>query len=342
MEEIHSRNIEWNEFNGKSLLITGAYGMLASYLVFFLIYLREYHKIELSIIAQGRDERKASARFGKYLEKDYFTFLNKDIFSESNSSLEVDYVVHAAGISNPRIYPINPVEVLYPNAIGTYNLLKKCNPQKLKTFLYFSSGDIYGKVEDEQNITENTIGCVDPLDIHSCYGESKRMGETICYSYYKEYGFNTVIARIGHTYGPTMDIENDPRVFSSFIKNAVDNKDIVLHSDGSAKRPFCYISDAVTAYILLLLKGKGGEAYNVTNTEQFLSIRNLADIISKLPEKNLNVVIQKRKENDSYIKNTLNLMNKPIEEKLKALGWSHSVDVKEGFSRVYNYFKNSL
>ena len=113
------------------------------------------------------------------------------------------------------------------------------------------------------------------------------------------------MARIGHTYGPTMDFKSDPRVFASFLKCAIESQDIVMQSNGKAKRPFCYLADAVFAYMLILLKGKEGEAYNVCNTEQFFSVKELADIVVKLKE----------------------------------LGWNYKFDLKEGMTRTYQVLK---
>ncbi len=340
MEDIFSRGYNWEEFDNKSVLITGAYGMLASYMVFFLIYLNECKDSNVKIFIQGRNELKAKERFGDYFGRDYIHYIGADILSDSEGLIpKTDYIVHAAGISNPRLYSTNPVEVIEPNVIGTHRLLKNCIGREFKSFLLFSTGDIYGKVEDSQNITEDTFGAMDPLDAHSCYGESKRLAESMCVAFYREYGVKTVIARIGHTYGPTMDVENDPRVFASFMKSALNGEDIVLHSDGLAKRPFCYISDAIAAYFLLLLKGASGEAYNVTNTDQFLSIRQVAQIVGKTAVPHIGVKFKERDRNDTYQVNAINVDNRPIETKLLSLGWDHRRTAEEGFARVYDYFK---
>lgn len=342
MEEIYSRNYDWSMFKGSSFLVTGAYGMLASYIVLFLVFLREFKSIDLEIYAQGRSEEKARARFGDYLDRDYFHFVQEDILSESGGSIpQTEYIVHAAGIANPRLYSTNPVEVIEPNVIGTHRLLKSCSKERTKGFLFFSTGDVYGKVIDNYDITEETMGVLDPLDAHSCYGESKRVAETICSAFYKEYGIRTIIARIGHTYGPTMDIYNDPRVFASFMQCVVENKDIEMLSDGLAKRPFCYIADATAAFMLLLLNGKGGEAYNMGNSKEFLSISELAEIMRCLNmNKKISVVYKNRENADSYLETKVNKDNRIVEYKLNQLGWSCNYSAREGFQRVYNYLQS--
>ena len=282
---------------------------------------------------------KAKERFRDFFDMDGFCFLTADISLELPCDVpHADYIVHAASLASPQYYARYPAEVIEPNVIGTWNLLRYAKGQKARSFLFFSTGDIYGKVREAGCIDENTMGILNPLDLHSCYGESKRMGETLCAAFYREYGVKTVIARIGHTYGPGMDLANDPRIFSALMKCAVNGTDLILHSDGRTRRPFCYAADATAAFLLLLLRGKHGEAYNVTNTGQFLSILELAQIIASIPKQKLHVRYQERSSLDTYLDNDLNKENKPSEQKLRALGWNPEYDVQTGFSRVYQYF----
>lgn len=334
------RGYDWSRFENTCFLVTGAYGMLASYLVFFLIYLNEEFGYNIRIIVQGRSREKMKARFKNYLDKAYFIeayfSLNEDFHLTEN----VDYVVHAAGISNPEFYSTNPVEVEETNVIGTYNLLSHFKDSKLKGFLFFSSGDVYGKMlTDVFEFGEDVYGVVDPLDPHSCYGESKRMAETFCSSFAREYKLPTRIARIAHTYGPTMDIENDPRVFASFVGNAVRGEDIVMYSDGSAKRPFCYIADATVAFLLILLKGEDGEAYNMGNSDNYMSVGELADMLADIVGHSIKVVRKVRVKSE-YLEASFNKGNLPSEGKLLELGWKHTYSAREGFARVIEYFKS--
>ncbi len=339
MENIYKRNIEWELLRNKAILVTGAYGMLASYLVFFLAYLNEVHNMNIIVIAQGRSIDKMRKRFGELFLRDYFIFTDINLNSYIDIEQKIDYIIHAAGGTNPRLYSTNPVEIADVNTIGTYNLLKLAVKKSVSGFLYFSSGDVYGQVDlGITDIEEDVAGKLDPLSPHACYSEAKRMGETFCNIFWKEYSVPTKIARIGHTYAPTMDIENDSRVFASFIKCIVDKKDIEMLSDGTAKRPFCYIADAVAAYFLILLKGTNGEAYNVCNTTEFLSISQLADIMVGLrPTYGLRVIRKERTLDDKYVENTDNKENKPVSTKLINLGWKPQFTAAEGFEQVLRY-----
>lgn len=342
MEDIYSRDIDWNLLNGSKILVTGSYGMIASYIAFFLIYLCEYKNMHIRILLQGRDLQKAKKRFGDWLNKEYVEYTALDISKEIINGESIDYIFHAAGGANPRLYSGMPVEVIEPNVIGTYNLLEYARKHGNKGFLIFSSGDVYGKVDEPENISEETVGKVDQLDIHSCYSESKRMAETLAVSYFREYGVPIKILRIGHTYGPTMDIKNDPRVFASFLKCILEERNIEMLSDGLSKRPFCYLADAVAAYFTVLFKGKNGEAYNICNTNQFLSMRELASIILALEkEKKLKVIYLCRDYEDTYVENKNNKDNNPSDKKLKMLNFNYHFTIEKGMERTYNLLKET-
>lgn len=343
MEDIFSRNLNWKNLDGKTVYISGAYGMIASYIVYFLCYISECKGIKVDIIAQGKNPEKARARFGELMEKNYFHFTTENICNEINCEGSVDYIIHAAGPANPRLYATNPIEVIEPNVLGTNYLLKLAKEKKSEGVLLFSSGDVYGKVDQPDKITEETIGRVNQLDDHSCYSESKRMAETLGYCYYREYSVPVKILRIGHTYGPTIDIENDPRVFASFLNCLVKKKNIEMLSDGLAKRPFCYLADAVAAYFTILFCGKNGEAYNVCNSGEFISMREFASITAGLDEtNNITVIYKSRVKNDGYVENTVNKDNDPSDNKLKGLGFEYHFSTKAGVKRTYEYLKEKI
>lgn len=340
MEDIYQRNIKWEKFRNKTILITGAYGMLASYITFFFIYLNEYHNLDVRILTLVKSKEKAKKRFKDALDKEYFEVVTDSMLEPINLNTHVDYIIHAASLASPQHYCIRPIEVCEPNVIGTYHLLKMAQKYSVDGFLMFSSSDVYGELKNEVLVTEDVMGIIDPLDNHSCYNESKRIAETLCKAFYNECNLPIKIARIWHTYAPTMDIENDPRVFASFIKCILSGKDITMLSDGSSMRSFCYISDAVAGYLKILLDGTNGEAYNVCNTDTFMTIRNLAEILTGLvPEKHLNVIVKKRENDDAYLENMTYGKNIPINKKLKELGWECRYDCSSGFRRILDSFQ---
>ena len=343
MEDIYSRRTDWDIFDDKTVLLTGAYGMLASYLVYFLFYLKKEKNVNIELIAVVRNKDKFYKKFSDLDSIDECTVIESDLFQKLEISTAVDYIIHAASLASPQYYSVCPVDVLQPNTIGNYNLLQLAKEKQVKGYLLFSTGDVYGAVNVASGlISEETFGAMNTLDIHNCYSESKRMAETMCKAFQVQYNVPAKIVRIAHTYAPTMDIENDPRVFASFVKNIVNRKDIVMKSSGAGKRSFCYITDAVAGYFTVLLDGKAGDAYNVCNTDQYVSIRQLADcLVSLYPDRHVHVVQKERSAEEHYTENVLLLGSEstPDNAKLKNLGWEAKVGINEGFSRVVRYLE---
>lgn len=343
MEDIYSRRADWDIFDGKNVLLTGAYGMLASYIVYFLFYLKKEKNIDVRLTAVVRNKDKFYKKFRDLDSIDECTVIESDLSQKLEISTAVDYIIHAASLASPQYYSVCPVDVLQPNTIGNYNLLQLAKEKQVKGYLLFSTGDVYGAVNVKSGlIGEDTFGTMNTLDIHNCYSESKRMAETMCKAFQVQYNVPTKIVRIAHTYAPTMDIENDPRVFASFVKNIVNWQDIIMKSSGAGKRSFCYITDAVAGYFTVLLDGKAGEAYNVCNTSQYVSIRQLADCLANLyPDRHIHVVQKERSANEHYTENVLLLGSEstPDNAKLKTLGWEAKVSIRDGFDRVVRYLE---
>ncbi len=343
MEDIYSSGIDWSRFNNTTILITGAYGMIASYMVLFFYYLKEEKGLNIKLIAVGRSKDKFKAKYSMcdLVNKEWVQFIQHDLKCELRVDGPVDYIIHAASLASPQYYEICPVDVILPNTLGCYNVLTLAVEKKVKSFLLFSTGDIYGKVGGKSWISEDICGIVDTLDIHNCYSESKRLSETLCKAFWVQYNVPVRIARIWHTYAPTMDIENDPRVFASFVNNVVKGQNIEMKSDGSGKRSFCYITDAIEGYFRILLDGVSGEAYNVCNESQHMSVFELAEKLISLESHQLQVIHTKRKQDDSYSENILlkDVEAIPSSQKLQKLGWKPRVSVEEGFKRVIDYHK---
>ncbi len=337
---ISSPIINWECFKESIVLITGANGILPSYLVYTLLYLNETKNYNIKVIALVRDISKAETKFKDFLNDENLKFIVQDVCEEIFYSGNLDYIIHAASQASPKYYGIDPVGTINANIIGTINTLKLAKEKKVKSFLFFSSGEVYGNVSsDKCPIKETEYGYIDPIKVRSCYGESKRMGENLSVSWHYQYGINVKIVRPFHTYGPGLNFD-DGRVFADFCKNIVNNEDIVLRSDGSALRPFCYITDAVIAYFKVLLDGKVGEAYNIGNPYCEISILQLAEIlISLYPEKKLNLKKEILKDDMTTVKMKSPLSRSvPDISKVESLGWKPIISIEEGFSRTIESF----
>jgi nucleoside-diphosphate-sugar epimerase len=263
--------------------------------------------------------------------------IEHDVCNEFNYNHKIDFIIHAASQASPKYYKVDPVGTLNANVLGTINMLKLAQTKSVESFLYFSSGEVYGEVKDEfMPIKEDTFGYLNPALVRSCYGESKRMGETICVSYFAQYGIKAKIVRPFHTYGPGMALD-DGRVYADFVANIIKDQNIILNSDGKAKRAFCYLTDATIGFLTVLVNGENGEAYNVGNPQEEYSILELANILVNLyPEKKIEVILNKT-INADYLKSTIT-RNSPNIDKLKKLNWNPTVTIEKGFKRTVSSF----
>jgi UDP-glucuronate decarboxylase len=335
---IFNSDLDWDRFRNKTVLISGASGFIASYMVETLLYLNEkLNQQSTKVIALVRNIDKAKVRFNAYLQCPEFKLLLQDVSDEININDEVDYIIHAASQASPKYYSVDPVGTLKANIFGTTNLLSLAKKLNTKSFLFFSSSEVYGEIPEELNpIAENDFGYLNPTSVRSCYAESKRMGENICISWAHQYGLDVKIVRPFHTYGPMMEL-NDGRVFADFTADMLCSRNIVMKSDGSSKRAYCYLADAIIAYFLVLLKGVSGEAYNVGNPECECSVLDLANrLINIFPQKKL-TVITREQDNLNYLASKTNRVTPDI-TKIKSLGWLPKYTIEEGFERtVYSY-----
>jgi nucleoside-diphosphate-sugar epimerase len=325
LEYITNADLPWDDLEGRNILITGANGMLPSYMVETILYLNATRfKKNARIFAVIRNYGKARKRFQKYLLRKDLQFIVQDIRYPLEYIPKTDYIIHAASLASPKYYESDPVGVLIPNTVGTYNCLEFARKNPVKSFLFFSSGEVYGNVGGK--ITETTFGSLDPTSSRSCYAESKRMGETMCMAYQTQYGVPAKIVRPFHTYGPHVNLD-DGRVFADFISNSINKKDIVLKSNGSARRSFCYLSDATIAYFMVLLNGVSGEVYNIGGFE--MGIGELAEMLAK----EYNLYVTRGTAGEGYPKVI------PDITKIQKLGWQPKISIEEGFQRTVRSFQ---
>lgn len=336
LEQIVQESISWEKFANATILITGANGILPSYMVDTLIHLNETKNYNIHIVGLVRNAKKNQKRFSS---AESMELIVHDICQPIHYAGNIDYIIHAAGQASPKFYGKDPVGTIEGHILGTDNCLRLAREKNVKGMLYFSSCDVYGTEYEENVIDESYVGRVNSLSERSCYPVGKVAGESLCIAYIKQYGVPVKIMRIAHTYGPLMPLD-DGRVFTDFIGNILRNEDIELCSDGNAKRPMLYISDAVRAYFRILLHGEVGTAYNVISEED-ISILALAKLLVGLyPEKHLQVTFHKKKE-QGYLPAKLK-NNQYSVDKLKKLGWKQQYSIRDGFYRtIKSYLERS-
>lgn len=330
-------DLPWEAFDGRTILIAGANGFVPAAMVETLLTLALRGKApRLKVVALVRSRENALRRFSAHLGHPSLSIRIADLSEPLKLDGPVDMIVHAASQASPRFYGVDPIGTALPNVIGTNSLLDLARRKNASRFLYFSSSEVYGAVDGRREpLSEDCFGALDPAAIRACYAESKRMGETLCVSYKAQYGIGCVIARPFHTYGPGMRLD-DGRVFADFVRDIVEGRDIVLNSDGSAERAFCYLADATQAFFTLLLKGEPGMAYNVGNAQALTSIRDLASMIVGLyRERAINARFAS--PGMGYIASAVS-RSAPDTARLEALGWRPEIGLADGFRRTIEIY----
>jgi nucleoside-diphosphate-sugar epimerase len=333
--QIAVAELPWSQLRGKTVLVSGGGGFLAAYLVKALLAASALHGLQTKVVCLVRGNPADYGRLTPYQQHPELEVLQHDVAQPLPAHIPgADFVVHSASQASPRFYGTDPVGTLLANSSGTQNLLEYAQRSRAERFLFFSSGEVYGlPLEPDRPIGERDYGYLDPMQVRSCYAESKRLGETMCAAWCHQYGLHTTVVRPFHTYGPGMALD-DGRVFADFVADVVAGRDIVLKSDGLAQRPFCYIGDATLGFLSVLLKGEPAQAYNVANPATEISMRDLASLLAGMfPERALGIRFEHAGASQSYIKSPVP-RSFPSIDKIAALGWLPTVGLHEGFHKT--------
>ncbi len=339
LNNIISEKLLWSKFKDKNILITGGNGLLGSYIIKSLLSANIFYRLNLKIICIIRNKTSKLNRLKFIKNNKNLKIVYHNLEGPLPKDLPVsDFIIHSASKASPKYYNDEPVGTLLPNSIGTFHLLEYAVKCKSKKFLFFSSGEVYGiPLYKNKKIKEKDYGYLDSTNLRSCYAESKRIGETMCVAYSKQFNLNVNIVRPFHTYGPGLDLD-DGRVFADFVADVVLKKKINIMGKGLEKRCFCYLSDATVGFLIILLNGVDREAYNLANPSCEISVKKLAKLISNLfPERNIKIKFNNSIIKKNYLKNPL-LKALPSIEKIKKLGWIPKTSLEEGFNRTIKSF----
>ena len=275
-------------------------------------------------------------RFSRFAEMQWFEFVQYDAASiDNNLECECDYIIHGASNASPNKIVKEPVETMMSNFMGMKYLLDYARDKGVKRTLYISSSEVYGKKEGTDPFKLNDYGYIDILEARNSYSVGKRAAETLCASYKDEYGVESIIVRPGHIYGPTA-VESDNRVSSEWPRLAAQGKEIVMKSDGSQIRSYCYCLDCASAIIKVLLNGEAGKAYNISNPDSIISIRTVAETLSDISGAELRIEAPTDEEKKGFNP----MLNSSLDSsELLELGWKGMFDAERGFLHTVRIIK---
>ena len=272
-------NKEKKFFKRKKILIIGSNGFIGRYFVYFFNYLISLnYSLEIDCYDNGISSATLKNELNNFKSKSIK--FNKADINKLKFKKNYDIILFLAGIATPTIYKKYPIETLDTSFKGLKNCLESIKNKKTN-FVYFSSSEIYGN-PDSKNIPtkESYYGNVNSFGPRSCYDEGKRIGETLCYVYYKKYKSNIKVIRPFNVFGPGMSKE-DTRVIPSIVKSLRKNKNITIFNNGKQTRTFCYVTDAINGFLKTLINGKKGEIYNIGNEKNEISMNDLAKKIKQ-------------------------------------------------------------
>ena len=328
---------------GKRLLLTGAAGFLGFNFLHFFSFLnsRRGNARPLEVVAADNFLRGRPRWISELTEADPHIELRPfDITKPWPEGEErFDFIIHGATIASPKFYRMYPLETIDANVLGLRSMLDMARKWGSESMLFFSSSEIYGDPPpDEIPTKESFRGNVASIGPRACYDESKRLGETLCYIYAEKYRVPVKIVRPFNNYGPGLRLA-DGRVLPDFSQDVINGSDIVLYSDGSPTRTFCYAADALMGYLLVLFSSHQGEPFNIGSDECEISMKDLAQTlltVGKSPRK----VVQKGHEEKHYLTDNPIRRCPDLEKSRRLLGYAPLVPLEEGLARMLTWYKN--
>ncbi len=318
----------------KNVLVTGASGMICSTFVELLFVLNNFHNTGIKFFLAGRNREKIVQRFNPFNEgKDYY-FVQYNTECGLQQPLDVDYIIHGASPADPASFAKYPVETMLSNIMGLQSLLNLVKKSGNTRLLFISSSEVYGRKIEKRPFIEKDYGYVDILNPRACYPSSKRAAETMCAAYQQEYGIDFVIVRPGHIYGPSIT-DSDSRASAQFTRRAKAGENIIMKSAGMQLRSYCYTMDCASAILTVLLKGASGEAYNISNPQSIVTIRDFAESMAK--KAGVRVIFEQA--SDQELKSYNMMDNSSLDSnKLEYLGWKGMYDLEKGIEATLNFF----
>lgn len=333
LDAIASCGANWSVLDGATIAVSGATGMVGTFLVDALMRMMRAGKLDANVLALGRNEARARERL-PYFDDARFSFAEMDVsVPGARPAASADVVIHLASTTHPRAYATEPIGTITSNVVGLQNLLEwalDCAGSDAR-FVFASSVEVYGQNRgDVERFDESYCGYLDCNTLRAGYPESKRLGEALCQAYASERGARVYVPRLPRIYGPTL-LSSDTKALSQFLHKAVAGEDVVLKSEGTQEFSYLYVADAVSGLLWVLTRGDAGAAYNVADPSGDVRLRDLAGMIARAGGGEVVFELPDEVERKGYSTATKALLDG---SRLRALGWQAHYDFPTGVAHT--------
>lgn len=339
IEIVNSISGDLKQLEGTTLLISGGAGFIGAYFLDVIEYANKHiAKSPCKVYCIDNYVTGLPNRIQHLSKSSNIKIINNDICAPIAITEDVDFVIHAAAIASPTHYRLHPIETIDTAVSGLRNLLDFAHKRNIRSFLFFSSSEVYGDPTPDNIPTLETYnGNVSFIGPRACYDESKRFGETLCATYRRLFNMPIKMVRPGNIYGPGMRLD-DRRAIPDFINNVLRGEDIVVLSDGKPTRCFCYIADAMVGFFKILFSEENSE-FNISNDEQEITMYDLAkEVIHVANNEKLEVKFEKSSDPE-YLTDNPNKRHLDLTKARTILGYSPKVGLRQGLARTLAWSK---
>lgn len=326
-----------DKLKNKTIFITGANGLIGSFIIDIIMILNDKEKYNTTIIANSRSMEKLESNFKRYIGNNNFKYYIGDINNRIDYNDHVDYIINCASNTHPLQYSTDPINTIMTNILGTQNVLDFATNCKVKKTIFLSSVEIYGEnVNNIDRFKETEMGYINCNSLRAGYNEAKRCGEALCQAYIEKNGLDISILRLPRIFGPTVK-KDDTKVMSQFINKALAGEDIILKSEGNQYFSYLYVADTVSGILRCLIAGKNGEVYNLGNIEADVRLKDLAKIAADYANTKVVFDLPDEVEKKGFSKATVARLD--YTKALEELDWKPIYSIKDGLTRTIEIMK---
>lgn len=328
-----------DKLKGSTILISGTTGLIGSRIVYYLADLNDSLNAEIKIIALYRNEEKKNTVYADAVQRSDIEFVLYRMEDGLALDIQSDYIIHCAGISGGTKMHLKNPELVFETAYnGTKELLDYAVRSAAKHFVYVSSYEIYGSISSDIPIKENDKCALDTLSLRNIYAEAKRFCESLCTAFSSKYDIKISIGRLTSTFGNGVDY-NDPRFFAEFARCIIEERDIVLKSTGGTVRNYLDSDDSAAAFLYILVNGENCIAYNLTNMDNKISIKSIAEKIIEVNRSDIKLKFDIAEDITKlgFRKEGCTLVDA---DRLYKLGWGPVYNIEDTLIKLVDYMRN--